>query len=203
MISFLAISSTNGIVREPKHIVFEDIELEMVRSLDLILLDPVLEERAQIGEEGRGLTALEDEAHPFGEALEGEHVLDEGVAIDGGDGGDKDALGGEEVGEGGGDVGMGRGAVYPGGGGGGGGGGGRRGGIVEAEEATEEDGEGDGEEGAGLVGGVAAEEGVDGGAGSGDLGRGGGSEDRGGEVLGAILGVHGEGRAWGHGDVER
>lgn len=67
----LSISSTNGTAREPDHIVLEDIELELARTLDL-----VLEERAWIGEDGGGFIAWEGETHPFGEMLEGEDVLD-------------------------------------------------------------------------------------------------------------------------------
>lgn len=66
-----------------------------MRSLDLVLLNPVPEESAQIGENGGGFITLESEAHPFGEALEGEDVLDKGVVIDGGNGGEEDALGGK------------------------------------------------------------------------------------------------------------
>lgn len=119
----------------------EDIELEQVRTLDLVLFDPVLEERAWIGEDGGRFIALQGEMHPFREMLEGEDVLDEVVAIDGTN---EDALGREEVAEGGGKVRVGGDAVDPGGEVGRGGGGGERGGVVVAKDAAEEGGEGDG-----------------------------------------------------------
>lgn len=117
------------------------------------------------------------------------------MAIDGGDGGDQYAVGGKEREKAAGEGGIGGGLVDPGGGRraagrGGGGGGGRGRDVVEAEDATDEGGEGDGEEGAALVGGMAPEEGVDGGAGGGDLGRRHGGQDGGGQVLGPVLRIH-------------
>lgn len=65
--------------------------------------------------------------------------------------------------------------------------------VVEAEELTDEGGEGDGEEVAGVVGGVGAEEGLDGSTGGGYLRRGGGGEDEGSEGPGLGEGVEGVG----------
>lgn len=117
------------------------------------------------------------------------------MAIDGGDGGYQYAVGGEEREKAAGEGGIGGGLVDPGGGRraagrGGGGGGGRGRDVVEAEDAADEGGEGDREEGAALVGGMAPEEGVDGGAGGGDVGRRHGGQDGGGQVLGPVLRIH-------------
>lgn len=56
--------------------------------------------------------------------------------------------------------------------------------VAEAKELADEGREGEGEEVAGLIGGVGVEEGVDGGASGEDLGRRRRGEDGGGEVLG-------------------
>lgn len=66
--------------------------------------------------------------------------------------------------------------------------------VAEAEELGDEGREGEGEEVAGLVGGVGAEEGVDGGAGGEDVGRRrGGGEEGGGEFLRLGEGIEGVG----------
>lgn len=62
----------------------------------MVIFNPRFEQRAEILERGGKFSRSEHESDPLGEALGGEDVFDDGVAVDGGDEGEQDAGGGEE-----------------------------------------------------------------------------------------------------------
>lgn len=162
----------DGVVGEPEEVVLEDGEVELGG-------DAGGEKRRGGVRGGRG---SEREAEPVGEALAGEDESDEGEAVRCSGGGEERAGGREEGEEKVGERRVGGGEVDEGGGGGGG-----------DEEAVEQGGEGVGEEGARVVGGVAGEVVEDSGCGGG-CGQGrGGVEDSGGEGGRVGPGRHGGG----------